>query len=185
MEHFSYLLHHPPVSLDRDLEASSHPAELSLECSTDPVTVDEVRKAVQLLKNNRAPGICKITSEMLKTGGDNIIRWLTQIINEVLYSENLPEEWTCGIILPFWKRKGDKLVCSSHRGIAFSPFPATSFPLSYSVARSQQSVAAGDYSKQVSCQTAQRSTRYLLFASQLRRLESFARAVTCTLLSSI
>jgi len=74
MKHFSNLLHHLPISLDRDLEASSHAAEPSLECSTDPVTVDEVKKAVQLLKNNRAPGICKITSEMLKAGGNNIIR---------------------------------------------------------------------------------------------------------------
>jgi len=41
MEHFSNFLHHPPVSLDRDLEASSHAAEPSLQCSTDPVTVDE------------------------------------------------------------------------------------------------------------------------------------------------
>jgi len=94
MEHFSNLLHHPPVSLDRDLEASSHAAEPSLECSTDPVTVDEVNKAVQLLKNNPVPGICKITSEMLKVGGDNIIRWLTHIINEVWHSENLSEDWT-------------------------------------------------------------------------------------------
>jgi len=98
MEHFSDLLHHPPVSLDRDLEASSHAAEPSLECSTDPVIVDEVKKAVQLLKNNRAPGICEIKSEMLKVGGDNIIRWLTHIISEVWHSENLPEDWTRGII---------------------------------------------------------------------------------------
>jgi len=90
MEHFSNLLQHPPVSIDRDLEASSHAAEPSLECSTDPVTVDEVKESVQLLKHNRAPGICKITSEMLKAGGNNIIRWLTHIINEVWHSENSP-----------------------------------------------------------------------------------------------
>ena len=53
------------------------------------VTVDEVKKAVQLLENNRDPGICKITSEMLKAGGDIIIRWLRHIINEVWYSKNL------------------------------------------------------------------------------------------------
>ena len=128
MEHFSNLLQHPPVSLDLGLEVSSHAAEPSLECSTDPVTVDEVKKAVQLLKNNRAPGICKITSEMLKAGGDNVIRRLmTYIINEVWYSENLPEDWTRGIILPFLKRKGDKLVCSNHRGITVLFIPGKVF----------------------------------------------------------
>ena len=115
----------------------------------------------------------------------NIIRWLTHIINEVWHSENLPEDWARGIILPFWKKKGDKLVCSNHGGIPFSPFLARSLPVSYSVARSQQSVATGGHSKPASCQTAQRSTRYLLFASSLRKLESFVRSVTCTLLSSI
>jgi len=133
MEHFSNVLHHPPVSLDRDLEASSHAAEPSLECSTDPVTVDEVEKAEQLLKNNRAPGFCKITSEMLKAGGDNIIRWKKHIINEVWHSENLPEDWIRRIILPFWKRKGDKLVCSNHRGITLLSIPGKDF--TYSVAR--------------------------------------------------
>jgi len=117
-------VHHPPVSLDRNLEASLHAVEPSLECSTDPVTVDEVKKAVHLLKNNRAPGICKITSEMLKAGGDNSIRWLTHIINEVWYSENLPEDWTRGVMLPFWKRKSDKLVCSNHRGIPLLSIPS-------------------------------------------------------------
>jgi len=163
MEHFINLLHHPPVSLDRDLEASSHAAEPSLECSTDPVTVDEVKKAVQLLKNNRAPGICKIMSEMLKAGGINIIWWLTHIINEVWHSEK--KDWAREIILPFWKRKGDKLVCSNYRGITLLSIPGKVLPVSYSIPRSQQSVATGSHSKPVSCQTAQRSTRYLLFAS--------------------
>ena len=82
---------------------------------------------MQLLKNNRAPGICKITSEMLKGGGNNIIRWLTHIINEVWHSENLPEDWTRGIILLFWKKKGDKLVCSNHRGITLLSIPGKVF----------------------------------------------------------
>jgi len=66
MEHFSNLLHHPPVSLDQDLEASSHATEPSLECSTDPVTVDEVKKAVQLLKNKRARASARLRLKCLK-----------------------------------------------------------------------------------------------------------------------
>jgi len=54
---------------------------------------------------------------MLKANGNNIIRWLMHIINEIWHSENLPEDWTRGIILPFWKRKCDKLVCRNNRGI--------------------------------------------------------------------
>jgi len=71
--------------------------------------------------------ICKITSEMLKAGGNNIIRWLTHIINDVWHSKNLPEDWTRGIILPFWKKKGDKLVCSNNRGITLLSIPGKFF----------------------------------------------------------
>jgi len=92
-----------------------------------PVAVDEVKKAVQLLKNNQGQGICKITSEMLKAGGDNTIRWLTHIINEVWHFDNLPEDWTRGIILLLWKRKGDKLVCSNHRGVTLLSIPGKVF----------------------------------------------------------
>jgi len=63
MEHFSNLLHHPLVSLDRDLEASSHAAEPSLECSTDqgrthggglkpPLELDVLRKLYYLRKGD-------------------------------------------------------------------------------------------------------------------------------------
>jgi len=45
----------------------------------------------------------------------------------VWYSENLPDDWTRGIILPFWKRKGDKLVCSNHRGITLLFIPSKVF----------------------------------------------------------
>lgn len=64
---------------------------------------------------------------MLKAGGDNIILWLTEIINHVWVSESLPDDWRRGIILPFWKRKGDQLTCSNHRGITLLSIPIKLF----------------------------------------------------------
>ena len=39
------------------------------------------------------------------------------IINHVWVYKELPDDWRHKVILPFWKYKGNKLICGSHRGI--------------------------------------------------------------------
>lgn len=126
-EHFSHLLHHPPVPTDPRLVTAANSATPNPNCKTDPVTTNEVRVAIKTLKNRKAPGICAITAELLKEGGESMVQWLTHIINHVWVAEQPPTDWTRGIILPFWKRKGDKLVCSNHRGITLLSIPAKLF----------------------------------------------------------
>ncbi|XP_042855592.1 uncharacterized protein LOC122242359 [Penaeus japonicus] len=46
------------------------------ECDITPVSLTEVKEALIQLKNSKAPGLCSITAEMLKAGGDNLILWL-------------------------------------------------------------------------------------------------------------
>ena len=53
--------------------------------------------------------------------------WLTNIFNHVWLTEQIPEDWRKGIILPFWKRKGDALTCSNHRGITLLSIPGKTF----------------------------------------------------------
>ena len=127
-EHFSQLLNHPPIPEDPILtQAANSPIAPNPDCQTTPVSLAEVKAALKKLKNSKAPGICSITAEMLKAGGDNMSRWLTQIINFVWIYERLPDDWRRGIILPFWKRKGDQLVCSNHRGITLLSIPGKLF----------------------------------------------------------
>lgn len=64
---------------------------------------------------------------MLKSGGESIVKWLTHIFNEVWETERLPSDWTRGVILPFCKRKGDRLVCGNHRGITLLSIPGKLF----------------------------------------------------------
>ena len=75
------------------------------------------------LQNDRAAGICKITAELLKFGGEFILRWLQVIINCVWINEKIPDDWRRGIILQFWKRKGDRLTCANRRGITYLSIP--------------------------------------------------------------
>ena len=64
---------------------------------------------------------------MLRYGGDTIIRWMSRIINHVWVLEVLPDDWTRGIILPFWKHKGEKLDCANYRGITLLSIPGKLF----------------------------------------------------------
>ena len=52
-----------------------------------------------------------------------MLQWLQLIINCVWISEKIPDDWRRGIILPFWKRKGDRLTCANHRGITLLSIP--------------------------------------------------------------
>ena len=49
--------------------------------------------------------------------------WHTNIFIHVWLTEQIPEDWREGIILPCWKRKGDALTCSNHRGITLLSIP--------------------------------------------------------------
>ncbi len=126
-EHFSLLLQHGTSPADPAISLAANAVALSTACSIDPVTPEEVRAALKKLNNRKAPGICAITAEMLKSGGESIVEWLTHIFNEVWETERLPSDWTRGVILPFWKRKGDRLVCGNHRGITLLSIPGKLF----------------------------------------------------------
>ena len=52
--------------------------QLDVDC-TEKISVEEVRKCIRKLKNRKAPGICRITGEMLKAGGDVVVQWLHRI----------------------------------------------------------------------------------------------------------
>ena len=53
--------------------------------------------------------------------------WLTNIFNHVWLTEQIPEDWRKGIILPFWKGKGDALTCSNQRDITLLSIPGKTF----------------------------------------------------------
>ena len=82
-----------------------------------PVTEAEVAVALRHLKNGHSPVVCSIIAELLKAGGASLTHCLVYIINEVWIREELPDDWRCSVILPFWKYKGGKLIYSNHQGI--------------------------------------------------------------------
>ena len=70
-----------------------HPME-ELDVDMEPPSMEELDKAINRLKRNKAPGLDNITPEMLKDGGDEIKTWLLRICQLVWEQEETPEEWS-------------------------------------------------------------------------------------------
>lgn len=76
-----------------------------------------MRKAINVLKNNRAPGTDAITGKMLKYAGKTTTQILHKIIENIWKDKRkLPKEWDTGIINPIPK-EGDMTRCNNYRAI--------------------------------------------------------------------
>ena len=50
----------------------------------------EVHMAVKCLQNNKAPGLDEVSRELLKGGGDILIAHLTDMLNKIWQSKEVP-----------------------------------------------------------------------------------------------
>ena len=71
-----------------------------------PILPMEVNAAIKRLKRNKAPGNDNITADVLKYGGEPIIRMFTSMFNRCLSEGKLPSSWTNASVILIHK-KGD------------------------------------------------------------------------------
>ncbi|CAM4844407.1 unnamed protein product [Rotaria magnacalcarata] len=90
-------------------------------------TISEVRKALNQMKSRKAPGNDKITADLLKAGGEPVIKWLHEIFSDVWKQEEMVKEWNLAIWIKLFK-KGNKQLCDNYRGISL--LSVTSKPFS-------------------------------------------------------
>ena len=69
------------------------------------------------MKNGKSCGPDGIPTEALKHLGDWGVLQLTKILNAIMQSGNMPDEWRESTITPIYKDKGDHMNCSNFRGI--------------------------------------------------------------------
>ncbi|KAG0728096.1 putative protein in type-1 retrotransposable element R1DM [Chionoecetes opilio] len=86
-------------------------------------SLDEVREAVAKLRGGKASGVCNISAELLKAGGEAIIRGLHAVLTAVWQSGTIPPDWKRGLVVPIWKGKGDRQDCNNYRGITLLSLP--------------------------------------------------------------
>ena len=87
----------------------------------DPITVEEVTKAIHQLNNKKAADEFGLTAEHLKYSGYPLIENITNIFNETLKSKTIPAAFKSGILTPVLKKSKDSTNLDNYRGITVTP----------------------------------------------------------------
>ncbi|XP_073830573.1 uncharacterized protein [Musca autumnalis] len=115
-EHFSKLLVSNSSEVDED--TTDPIPDDGIECI--PPGQDEVKTAINGLKNNKAAGAYGLPAELFKTGGDTMIRCMHVLVSSIWQEERVPDDWNLSILCPVHK-EGDKTLCSNYMGISLLP----------------------------------------------------------------
>ena len=92
-------------------ELTEGPAELG-----SAITLEEVDEAIKLLRRGKAAGVDGAANEILKYAGPEMTRSLWVLFNTLFEKEQVPQDWTRGLIVPIYK-DGDKHIADNYRGI--------------------------------------------------------------------
>ena len=80
IEHFSETLNQPDPTETYNASALT-PSTVDLPVNLSPISEDETKIAIGLLKTGKAAGLDEISPEMLKSGGNTIVHALTSLMN--------------------------------------------------------------------------------------------------------
>ena len=120
IEHFKDVLNQPDPESPMDF--GSEPKQESLQVDTGDISEDEVKRAVARLKNNKAAVADLITAELLKHGGPDTIKALTNLLNACWQYQKVPNDWRNGVIVKLPK-KGNLADCNNWRGVTLLSVP--------------------------------------------------------------
>ena len=84
----------------------------------NPITEQEILKAVKSLKFNKAPGCDEIVNEQIKNSLSVMMPIYKMLFNIVFETGIIPELWTIGIVKPIYKNKGDPKLPENYRPIS-------------------------------------------------------------------
>ena len=81
----------------------------------EPFTMNEVERALEIMKNDMASGPAGIVKEHLAASlhGKQVI---LQIANEFLNGKDMPHDWRTSTVVPIYK-KGSVMDCANYRGV--------------------------------------------------------------------
>ncbi len=88
-----------------------------VEGPPDRISEMEVREAINESKTGKARGLTEVVVEMIRAAGEQGVKWMTEICNEVVRSGKVPEDWKSSFLVPVYKGKGDPMQCENYRAI--------------------------------------------------------------------
>ena len=83
------------------------------EVEVEELTIEDVKKAVRNLKNNKAPGTDGVHPELIKYGGNKLLNRICELVRQIWEEGRIPEEWKETVIVPIYK-KGDRGRCENY-----------------------------------------------------------------------
>ena len=79
----------------------------AVEGSAIFVTENMVTDAVKKMKQGKTRGPSGVIGEIIRAGQRETVSVISQLVNQIIYEEIIPEEWKNSFIINFYKRKGD------------------------------------------------------------------------------
>lgn len=76
----------------------------------------KINTQIEKLRTNKATGPNQLLIDIMKLLKERRNTWMTACLNNIVY-EKIPPDWKESMITPFYKQKGDPLVCRNYRGI--------------------------------------------------------------------
>ena len=122
--HFTNLLNPQKVSTPTIRDDTPEAEELIEDPDLDEeITRDEVKRAIDNLKKEKATGLDNISAELLQTAGNRILPFITKLMNKAFQVGYFPLNWATAIVTPLYK-KGDKDLEDNYRGISLLNIPS-------------------------------------------------------------
>jgi hypothetical protein len=89
--------------------------EISPPCrdNNNDILKEEVERAVRRLKNNKSPGIDNITGEMIKNGGEMVVKEIHELCNMAWKEGKAPDEFKKSVLVTLHK-KGSAMDCKNY-----------------------------------------------------------------------
>ena len=96
-ELYNYELNVDKATLDQLWSNQQHTEE-------PDIMESEVRAAITKLKTGKVPEIDRIESDLIKAGGDTIVKIMHKICNKIWATGRFPEQWTQSLIVTMPKK---------------------------------------------------------------------------------
>ena len=114
-------LHHG-INVNLDAPTPLHTStDVSLELFVlNPVTENQVEKVIRRLSSNKAPGMDKISSRILKDSLPSILTTITRIVNNSFVTNTFARAWKIAEVTPILKC-GNPYVPNNYRPISLLP----------------------------------------------------------------
>ena len=86
------------------------------EVEVEEPAIEDIKKAMRNLKNNKVAGTDGIYLELIKYGGSKVLNRIYELVRQIWEEGRKPEEWNETITVPI-NNKGNRNMCENYRGI--------------------------------------------------------------------